>query len=319
MGGGFVNKGYFWLVIPVLALAGCVGAGDVGPGVWPEGTSVVFDKQVGRFVSFEVDGEEYFWKNPEPTVDPRTGWVDYGGDKVWVLPQDQWKKYLGRVWPPGKDLEGLPWKGEYPQEAETEVSPAGVRVMRDWGPAGREKGFYVWTTVERISKVNHAPVHVWGIGQVKGGEFGLIGLGRGGLKDVNWFGNGKQACGIVNDAQGAPLALVVRPGGAGGKVGTMGRWVAAVYKDRVLVRLLAQPAGHPSTYAERSSVELFQTREFWELETLGQLTDLTEVSQTSVCEVWMVIQRPGGLNEAGLAVWVDEKVKEKLREIREQG
>jgi hypothetical protein len=305
-----VKKSIYLLLVGVLvALAGCRNVQEVEVDALAAGTSVVFDKRAGRFVSFKVDGEENFWLNSDLSADPRTGWVDYGGDKVWVLPQASWKKFLGRVWPPGNDLEGLPWGGDEFRGGETLIEPAGVRMTRLWYTVPGERGFTVETQLERVSESQRAPVHIWGVGQVKGGEFGLIGLGKGGVSEAMWFGSGRQGCRLVEDDKGNAVALVVRPGGVGGKVGTMGRWVAAVYKDRVLVRVLAHPREAGETYAERSSVQLFQTREYWELETLGPVKELKFGESMAMVETWVVWERPVGMGDEELAVWVDGKVR----------
>ncbi len=36
-------------------------------------------------------------------------WHNYGGDKVWFWPQDDWSRILHRGWPPQHQLDGIPW------------------------------------------------------------------------------------------------------------------------------------------------------------------------------------------------------------------
>lgn len=127
-----------------------------------------------------------------------------------------------------------------------------------------------------------------------------------------WFGNGKQGCRVVNDKAGNARALVVRPGGVGGKVGTMGTWVAAVYGKHVLVRALMQEAGEVGEYADRSSVQLFQSREFWELETLSRVKELQIGERLSLEEKWAVLERPAGMGEDELALWVDKQMQKAI-------
>ncbi len=306
-----MKKALIFFCLLLLALAGCAPALHETTPRYAPGVSVIFDADAGRFVSFDVDGNSYFWKNPAPTPDPRTGWVDFGGDKIWPLPQAQWRKYLGRVWPPGKDLEGIPWQRLDHPAAQTHIARAGITLLRAWYPTFPDKGFQVETTLERTSQTIQAPVHIWGIAQVPVGEFGLISLSpqHAGLTQLMWFGDGRQACQVVSDDQNRPAALIVRPGPKGGKVGAMGQWVAAVYPKHILVRFLNQPAAIGADYADRSSVQLFQTREYWELETLSPLQTLAPGQQMMLAETWVVWNRPRHLTPSQLALWIDGKTK----------
>jgi hypothetical protein len=78
---------------------------------WPDcyrfsnGTvDVVVVPAIGRVMYYgPVGGPNLLWENPEllgkpPTTGP--AWSNFGGDKVWPWPQDQWPQRIGRAWPP---------------------------------------------------------------------------------------------------------------------------------------------------------------------------------------------------------------------------
>jgi hypothetical protein len=65
---------------------------------------VVVVPAIGRVMYYgPVGGPNLLWENPAllgkpPTTGP--SWNNFGGDKVWPWPQDQWPQRIGRAWPP---------------------------------------------------------------------------------------------------------------------------------------------------------------------------------------------------------------------------
>ena len=59
----------------------------------------------GRIVHYgAVRGANVLWKNPraDSVPSPFVGWHNWGGDKVWIWPEDDWVKWqAGVVAPPG--------------------------------------------------------------------------------------------------------------------------------------------------------------------------------------------------------------------------
>lgn len=68
--------------------------------------------KIGRIMSYRfVDGENILWENEKwfgkLRKDARANeWANFGGDKVWPAPQDQWAKVMGRSWPPDEAFDG---------------------------------------------------------------------------------------------------------------------------------------------------------------------------------------------------------------------
>ncbi|HID08262.1 MAG TPA: DUF4380 domain-containing protein [Armatimonadetes bacterium] len=56
-------------------------------------------------------GANVLWGNPKwygklRSDAPPNKWANFGGDKVWPGPQDEWKVVMGRAWPPDEAFDG---------------------------------------------------------------------------------------------------------------------------------------------------------------------------------------------------------------------
>jgi hypothetical protein len=99
--------------------------------VWPDAirlnngtvTVVVVPSIGGRIMRYARtgEGENVLWTNPdvqprsvlgrdEPTTTTPSAWRNFGGDKAWPWPQDQWPLYTGRTWPPPSEADHVPFK-----------------------------------------------------------------------------------------------------------------------------------------------------------------------------------------------------------------
>lgn len=87
---------------------------------WPEGmrlkngsATIVVVPSIGRIMRYSVgDGPNMLWVNPsdvKATTSP--AWKNWGGDKAWPWPQDQWPLYAKRSWPPPDACDQTPMKG----------------------------------------------------------------------------------------------------------------------------------------------------------------------------------------------------------------
>src|SRR3982750_3663343 len=111
------------LVVSVFLIAFSMGAQPDGPAAkpmsvektayqgWPEayrlsnGTvDVVVVPAIGRIMRYgPVGRQNLLWKTPRPAgkpASPGKEWANFGGDKVWPWPQDDWPQRAGRAWPP---------------------------------------------------------------------------------------------------------------------------------------------------------------------------------------------------------------------------
>ena len=67
---------------------------------------VIVVPAIGRVMQFRMAGNEagVFWENRlldgQLPAAPEVEWTNFGGDKPWPAPQDEWGKVTGRPWPP---------------------------------------------------------------------------------------------------------------------------------------------------------------------------------------------------------------------------
>jgi hypothetical protein len=96
---------------------------------------------IGRVTEFSlVSGGEArgpFWVNPAlaPGLAPdATGWINFGGEKTWPAPQDDWGKVTGTAWPPPRTFDATPFTETVTNdsiEITSAVDPHyGVRIRR---------------------------------------------------------------------------------------------------------------------------------------------------------------------------------------------
>jgi hypothetical protein len=102
--------------------------------------------------------------------DPNTSeWVNFGGDKTWPAPQDDWPKMTPRKWPPPPTFDSVPLKAEVKQGTVELVSPVdpnyGIRTRRI---IRLERGKPTMTIRTIYEKVQGDPVKVgvWVITQM---------------------------------------------------------------------------------------------------------------------------------------------------------
>jgi hypothetical protein len=88
--------------------------------------------------------------------DPRSAeWGNFGGDKSWPAPQDDWPKMIGRGWPPPPTFDSVPLEGKAVSSAlllESPVDPAyGIRFRRRIEIDRRRPIMTITTTYEKVA------------------------------------------------------------------------------------------------------------------------------------------------------------------------
>jgi hypothetical protein len=131
---------------------------------------------VGRIMQLRFSGEPDgpFWENAAllgQKLDPAApDWVNFGGDKAWPSPQDEWARIAHRPWPPPIGFDGLPMEAVRDGSAVMLVSAVdpnyGIRVRRRIELAADRA---VMTITTRFEKTAGPPmeVGVWTITQVR--------------------------------------------------------------------------------------------------------------------------------------------------------
>lgn len=105
--------------IPILIAIGiCLSSGyakqtDIPLGIVLESDvirAVIRPDLGGRVMSLHAHGfENVFWTNKIVHV-PMYGWINRGGEKTWIGPQDQWKNADGGSWPPPLAFDFNPYR-----------------------------------------------------------------------------------------------------------------------------------------------------------------------------------------------------------------
>jgi len=137
---------------------------------------VVVVPAVARIMRYAyIGGPNILWNNPVPAGKPARpdDWPNFGGEKAWPWPQDDWADRIGHVWPPPPEADQVPYRanviGADTVQIESPVLTGfGLRIVRDITLASR--GTRV-TIVTKLIQINAAdpkapPVAAWTIAQV---------------------------------------------------------------------------------------------------------------------------------------------------------
>ncbi len=245
-------------------------------------------------------------------VDPGGSW-DWGGDKVWNSLQADWKdKYpQGKRWPPPDTVDGFKWFIDGRDERSVTIrSPrlgdVNAVVRRRFTLDEKAPAMTVVNTIRRFA-ASDIPVHVWSVSQVDPPAFTLIDRAAG--EPVELMGEPAAAMTLLDG--GSAIQLTNAPDGS--KLGVMGRWIAAVYDDLILVQ--SAPLHPDAFYGEQSSVELFTGKRYVELETLSPLVDLQAGESLTHVVTWRVLSRPRSAAPEALV----RHIRKKLGEARDGG
>jgi hypothetical protein len=168
----------------------------------------------GRIMRYGLIGEpNVLWTNPNakprPADDPpatKLTWTNYGGEKVWIWPQEQWPRRMGRAWPPQIELDQVVMRsrllGSLHVRLESQpVRGYGVRVVRDITLAPQGSRVTMITRLEPAGDEAVADdLAAWSIAQLPAGK--LYARLRGerairGLEPSPWAGTRAVADGVV--------------------------------------------------------------------------------------------------------------------------
>ena len=130
---------------------------------------------IGRIMQFRSAGEEGpFWENPAmegKAPDPSAAvWGNFGGDKTWPAPEQDWRSITGREFPPPPAFDSMPVSADVRGSAVVLVSPLdrsyGMRTQRRIELDPVLQAMHV-TTVYEKQQGSPVKVAVWIITQLK--------------------------------------------------------------------------------------------------------------------------------------------------------
>jgi hypothetical protein len=184
-------------------------------------------------------------------------WLNYGGDWMWPVHQDQWEKMGGPQWPPLRVLDQV-WKGEM----EHRKDGTGVITLRaSFGaplhleaerriflPPGKTTDLVIEQSLRRV-EASEIPVTLWQIAQVDAAE--MVFLDR---SPKSQFDEGHRLIAFDKPTEEVltvgPKTIQYRPGIQGHtKLGSDGTWIAA-RRGRDVLMLWTQDEMGNGTYPD---------------------------------------------------------------------
>lgn len=264
--------------------------------------TLVYKPELARMVSLTTPGvKNLIWMNPTPEENKNNGWVNWGGEKLWWGPQDDWELRTGARWPvdPAIDLEWTITRNT-PERLKMHGRVSeyqGVRAEREITLLPNTPGFVVRTTLHReVDKLHR--IQPWAVAQVRPPEWCWMEGATEGAPYLN-MRPGFDPVPYVKTVRDQPGLLRVEVCAGIFMIGTSGRWLAAVYPDVVLVHLITSP--RRGEYLENTSIQLFSALQYVELETLGGIETPAVGENTGYDLTWLLLPRPAGMDEAELA------------------
>lgn len=267
--------------------------------------TVSVSPQAGRIVRFSLNGDRNILRiNSEKDFDDEykeSGYRNYGGDKVLNSQHHDWFFNMRRpCWPPDEYVDGKPWKliekSDEKIIIKSEVSKyLGTRITRVIELPENAKALSITNIMEQV-KPTIFPVMIWTISLVNRPEFSLLDTRKKYFDGVAWndlrIDSCKGAVSNINEStiKFAPVNLEPKP-----KIGTMGYWLAAVYKDLIFIQ--QSPMDLKKCYGDGASLEIFAADNIYELETLSPQVHLQPGESIRHKVVWTLIKRSPELDE----------------------
>ncbi|MBC8136390.1 MAG: hypothetical protein H8F28_10935 [Fibrella sp.] len=137
---------------------------------------VIIVPQIARIMRYGfINGANLLWNNPSElgkAGDTGGGWRNFGGDKPWPWPQDDWPRWFQRDanWPPPPEADQSPQTARVIGANTVRLTSAvlaktGLRIVRDITLAETGTRLYTVTRLERVEDGFDFPVGAWAITQ----------------------------------------------------------------------------------------------------------------------------------------------------------
>lgn len=293
-----------WLSLAAVAASPAVASSDSATIVLEnESVRVVIEPELGRVMEFTPKrnaARNVLWVNsPDGLANEaaQAGYENWGGDKVWPVPQPFWRYGVGRVWPPDEAVDGAPAVGEGGGRKARLIFPVSehfhARLEREFELDASAPVLRIHNRITQL-KPSPFPAQGWSITQVPLPERVILDVANdahpGVAQPVNFNGIRKSppltpeafAEGSVETGEGW-VRIDPRTGGQQ-KLGTLGRWIAGVWTDGILLQTVAfDPQG---MYPEATSLQLYHNDRYAELETLGSARLLQPGESIETVVVW---------------------------------
>ncbi len=132
---------------------------------------------IGRIVRYGWQGgTNVLWTNADAAACAAKigSWTNWGGDKAWIWPQDDWKQVTGRGWPPPSAADPGPYSCEVRSNGVVLVSPPvagyGVRIVRTFELASTGTQVRCATRLQPVPQAaaTDRAMAAWTVAQVPG-------------------------------------------------------------------------------------------------------------------------------------------------------
>ncbi len=134
---------------------------------------IVVVPEIARIMHYSLKGgKNVLWENETLAGNPvKPGeWLNFGGDKAWIWPQNEWKSKWGN-WPPPRECGQTPHMVATSSSVVSLTSPViegyGVRIIRGIVMAERGTRVEVRTVVESVGKRGAGSWAAWSVTQVR--------------------------------------------------------------------------------------------------------------------------------------------------------
>lgn len=266
-----------------------------------------------------LGGTNLLWTLPDAeSYAAKVGnWNNWGGDKAWIWPQEDWKQNCGAAWPPPRQTEvaesALLDGGRAVRLVSPVVDGYGVRIVRDilLAPTGSTLTVRTRLVPETgIAAVPQRPFAAWTVTQVSARNDGLY--ARGLAAGASWcrLGNGESLPEPVS-IQGTRVVRVSADGTRdGGKSGFEGdafavRYGNVLFTQRALPFAAATfgPGERAQIYISPASAPQFpeSAGPYVELEFTAPLAPHADVARHELTVVWTLDRLPTGADDAEIA------------------
>lgn len=129
---------------------------------------------IARIMHYGFVGEQNtLWVNPDTEGKPvrRGEWINFGGDKAWIWPQDEWLRRIGRDWPPPPATEQVPHQlevleGNRLRLTSPLVAGYGVRIVREIRMEASGTRVHIQTRLEKMRDGAEFAVAAWVVAQI---------------------------------------------------------------------------------------------------------------------------------------------------------
>ena len=257
---------------------------------------------VGRVMQFKFvdDADGPFWENraldgklPNPKSKE---WGNFGGDKTWPAPQEDWPKVTGRAWPPPQSFDSMPVEVQTTDVGLALISPVdshyGIRTRRVVVLTPKQPEMIITTTYEKVSGPS-LKVAIWTISQLRD-PIGVFWAPHPQTPWPNGFNEQSDALPINLAKQDGMLSLTRDPKGAH-KIGAISNFLLWI-GDKQALRI-ANPYVPNAVYPDHgSNAEVYTNPDpfpYVELEMLGPFHELGVGEKIEETRIYTLFRRTG--------------------------